>query len=58
MSIETLVRNEVEKTGLEYEKVVLETGRVLYSIAGVKYIPRDAANTFLEGGWEKNYRDA
>lgn len=57
MSIETLVRNEVEKTGLEYKKVVLDTGRVLYSIAGTHYIPRDAANTFLEGGWEKNYHD-
>lgn len=57
MSIETLVKTEAEKSGLEYKKIILETGRLLYFIDGKSYTPKDAVETFVPGGWEGNYRD-
>ena len=57
MSIETLVQTEAEKSGLEYKKIVLKSGRLRYSIDGKSYTPKDAVETFVPGGWEGNYRD-
>lgn len=57
MSIETLVKTEAEKSGLEYRKIVLDSGRLVYSIGGKTYTPQDAVETFVPGGWKENYHD-
>lgn len=57
MSVESMVLTAVENTGTTIEKVVLAGGRIQYNIAGKAYILRDAADEFLDGGWDQNYHD-
>lgn len=57
VSLETLVREKVTSDGLDYSVIRTDTGRIMYAIGGKTYIPKEAVDTFLDGGWEANYHD-
>lgn len=57
VSLESLVREKVTGEGLDYSVVRTDAGRIMYAIGGKTYIPKDAVNEFLDGGWEANYHD-
>lgn len=56
MSIETMLLREITKIGLPFEKVI-DGGRIHYDIAGTSYLLKQAADEFLDGGWDNNYHD-
>lgn len=54
ISISTLIREELDRRGIEMETAVNKLGMLVWTIGGEVMSPREAADKFLVGGFAAN----